>query len=50
MRAAGGILEREPDPVGRQHTENEVRNGRLAERAAAMLESTEFRARFLGFR
>lgn len=44
-----GILEREPDPVGRQRTENEVRNGRLAERAAAMLESTEFRARFLGF-
>ena len=43
------ILEREPDPRGRQHTEDEVRNGRLAHRTAAMLDSDEFHSRFPGF-
>ncbi len=43
------ILEREPDPRGRQHTEDEVRNGRLAHRTAVMLDSDEFHSRFLGF-
>lgn len=41
------ILERDPDPGGRLHTIREVRAGRLADRAAAMLESPEFYARFV---
>ena len=43
-----GILEREADPGGREYTASEIRAGRGAARAAAMLDSEEFAERFLG--
>ena len=43
-----GILEREPDEVGRPATVAAVLAGQLAARAAAMLEDHEFTAGFLG--
>jgi hypothetical protein len=42
-----GILDREPDPDGLVHTLAEVKEGRLGVRAAVMLQSEEFRTRFL---
>lgn len=42
-----GLLGREADDGGLLHTADELRAGRRAERAAAMLESDEFRERFL---
>jgi hypothetical protein len=42
-----GILGREADPGGLAETTRMIRNGTRAERAAAMIESPEFRERFL---
>lgn len=42
-----GILGREPEPGGLAETVNQIRAGRRAERAAAMVESQEFRSKFL---
>jgi hypothetical protein len=41
-----GILGREPDMGGLKDTMGDIRNGRTAERAAAMIESEEFKTRF----
>ena len=41
-----GILNREPDPGGLPHTIEMIQQGRIAERAAAMLESPEFKNKF----
>lgn len=41
-----GILNREPDPQGLKHTKTMVERGDIAERAAAMLESEEFKNKF----
>ena len=43
-----GILEREADPGGREHTASEILAGRSAASAAALLDSEEFAERFLG--
>ena len=42
-----GILERSPDNEGLEETIREIRNGRLAERAASMINSQEFQNKFL---
>jgi hypothetical protein len=42
-----GILVRRPDRGGLKHSVEMIENGRAAERAAAMLESMEFKNRFL---
>jgi hypothetical protein len=42
-----GILEREGDPGGLAGTATDIAAGRLAIRAGAMLDSPEFRERFL---
>jgi len=42
-----GILEREADRRGRSQTIEEIQRGRLTNRAAAMLDSDEFRKKFL---
>lgn len=41
-----GILNREPDTRGLPHTIEEIKKGRMAGRAAAMLESREFKNKF----
>lgn len=40
------ILERDADERGLSHTAEEIRGGRIAERAAAMIESQEFKKKF----
>jgi hypothetical protein len=42
-----GILGRDADMGGLKHTISEIRHGRIAERAEAMLESDEFDSKFL---
>ncbi|MCP4148314.1 MAG: DUF4214 domain-containing protein [bacterium] len=41
-----GILDREPDTVGKTETIRMIEDGKIAERAAAMLESDEFKRNF----
>jgi hypothetical protein len=42
-----GILERSPDNEDLENTIQEIRNGRIAERAASMINSQEFQRKFL---